>query len=508
MHCRIVWPEATVIDLFKAHKTFVKQTLPKHSLATLVRREEAYMPDDVAQATRERTGEQFEEAKQEALAVTRRIASRLVTGPTTLDNTPIKALLAPLKAALAAYVTAQRAHVAAFAHTTTAPETDAADPSPVETGAAAMGRRVVRCQHPACDGILAATWDCLQCHKHTCAKCEQPVLTEPHVCNPDHLATAQRIRSECRACPQCHVPIFRSEGCTQMFCTQCHVAFDWRTGRVFADQRRIHNPHFFEWQQQQQQQQPATANAAAAPGHTACELAAVAWPELADALDRAFMVEWRARGVPGRRATRLDTLLRELAVRVTGAQDQAYTVTADTYRTLRIERLKGKITDEQWRRKLALREGNRRVARDALLVLEALMDSCRAVAVRMLTHTLALLAALDEFEALIQLANDGWKQIAAGWGRKSTTYYLALNDRNDRWIVHENKCPDTVDANTRNLTAEREQREIQHAEALARREAHRAGALQALQQARADMRTAVERAENTLAASRALPNRP
>jgi hypothetical protein len=55
------------------------------------------------------------------------------------------------------------------------------------------------------------------------------------------------IKAECRNCPSCKTSIFKIEGCDQMWCTQCNIAFSWKTGEIFKSTAAVHNPHYFEW---------------------------------------------------------------------------------------------------------------------------------------------------------------------------------------------------------------------------------------------------------------------
>ena len=76
---------------------------------------------------------------------------------------------------------------------------------------------------------------------------------DQHVCDSSHLMSIAKIQKECRSCPQCSVYIFKIDGCDQMWCTQCNIAFSWKTGEV--ERGRIHNPHFIEFLNQMTDEQ-------------------------------------------------------------------------------------------------------------------------------------------------------------------------------------------------------------------------------------------------------------
>jgi len=100
------------------------------------------------------------------------------------------------------------------------------------------------CPGEECRGFLSDDWVCGICKETFCDKCHE-VNAAGHVCDPDTVKTMKLLKRDTKPCPKCNAPIHRLEGCAQMWCTQCHTAFDWRTGHV--ETGRIHNPHYFEF---------------------------------------------------------------------------------------------------------------------------------------------------------------------------------------------------------------------------------------------------------------------
>ncbi len=110
-----------------------------------------------------------------------------------------------------------------------------------------------RCPAENCKGYLSNRWKCELCSVIVCKDCHKIKNNNnnnedeggnEHVCNNDDVETARMITANTKACPSCTVPIFKIDGCDQMWCVSCHTAFSWATGKI---QTAVHNPHYFEW---------------------------------------------------------------------------------------------------------------------------------------------------------------------------------------------------------------------------------------------------------------------
>ena len=106
-------------------------------------------------------------------------------------------------------------------------------------------KRYFRCSTADCKGFFSSdNHVCAVCNQSTCYTCLQAKTGPEHECDPEHVASAETLKKATVACPSCHVRIQKSEGCDQMFCTQCMTAFSYRTGEIVTGV--IHNPHYYQ----------------------------------------------------------------------------------------------------------------------------------------------------------------------------------------------------------------------------------------------------------------------
>lgn len=104
-------------------------------------------------------------------------------------------------------------------------------------------RAAAHCRDGSCGGFQDESGECMACRTRYCVSCQEPEhgLTP---CLEEKKRDIDLVRSVSKPCPGCHVPIQKSSGCYQMWCTRCRTGFDWNTGAVIAT--NLHNPHFFE----------------------------------------------------------------------------------------------------------------------------------------------------------------------------------------------------------------------------------------------------------------------
>lgn len=135
---------------------------------------------------------------------------------------------------------------------------------------------IKNCGKTNCKGLLSNKWICGICKTKFCKSCgeekgianDSEILNEEeelvqeskesveevqetkerelHICDPNLVETMKAIQKETKSCPKCGINIFKIEGCSQMWCINCHTAFNWTTRQI--ETGRIHNPHYYDWQ--------------------------------------------------------------------------------------------------------------------------------------------------------------------------------------------------------------------------------------------------------------------
>ena len=105
---------------------------------------------------------------------------------------------------------------------------------------------VHKCGSDSCDGFLSTAWKCRKCSGWTCSDCGvfKGQDANVHVCKEEDKASMDAIKKDSRRCVGCGIYVHKISGCNQMYCTVCHTAWDYRTGRKVNG--TIHNPHYIE----------------------------------------------------------------------------------------------------------------------------------------------------------------------------------------------------------------------------------------------------------------------
>lgn len=83
---------------------------------------------------------------------------------------------------------------------------------------------------------------CGLCHSKICLNCHE-IIQPNHACKPELVRSIRKLESDSKPCPRCCAMIYRTEGCTHMYCTHCQTYFDWETMEIMTKNTNDHYIH-------------------------------------------------------------------------------------------------------------------------------------------------------------------------------------------------------------------------------------------------------------------------
>lgn len=245
MSCKRAWNHDLLYDQFP--KTFLHTELKKRREELLFDHEKSLMPATQVYVEMEMKTSTFKKQASELRARIKTLKHELMNGGNTHAYIPLDEWEKQER-----HLVAKRIEVDACRHEL--------------KFATDMNQRILRtnlnvnrerrqfmrsCPAEGCRGFLSSQWKCGLCNVWVCPDCHEVkggARDTEHTCKPENIETAKLLAKDTKPCPNCATMIFKIEGCDQMFCTQCHTAFSWRTGRI--ESGVIHNPHYYEYLRQ------------------------------------------------------------------------------------------------------------------------------------------------------------------------------------------------------------------------------------------------------------------
>lgn len=350
LYCKHVWDAEVIDGLPGFTRTFRKTELRRSRIKTLWERERSLLPQRQVLLVRDTLRRRANSAHSGYMAVLRQLSN---INDRSIDVTP--QLCATLQKFRQEYRQATDEFFAAGGRQ----QPSAGSPgSSSGTDVAAVTMTTLKCSVDGCRGFLSSAWRCGLCETFTCKDCFEVKGSSrdaPHACKEENLATANELKRSTKGCPKCGIRIFRTEGCSQMFCTACNTPFDWNTGRVIEG--RVHNPHAFEFYQRAAASGDAAALQGARGGALPCDGALERWDHWAGiVLVNRLRQKFQTGGldVQFRTITDLYRLCVEQSVAVpVAAYDQT------TYEAYGMRFLRSELSEEGWRRALSAAETRR-----------------------------------------------------------------------------------------------------------------------------------------------------
>jgi hypothetical protein len=230
MHCRKGWTRGVLGTMVT--KTFINNTYFKYRQDILLNREKSFIPQFQMHAEREKRARDLEKENDKITIEYNKIMAEYNKAIAVIQNkrSALYRRISRVRAGLDEEGTAHEAE---------------------KKKEAERQKFVRRCTAEGCKGFLSSVWKCGLCNVWVCPDCFEVKgdnKDADHTCKKENLETAALIKKDTKPCPTCGEMIMKTEGCSQMFCTSCHNAFDWNTCKVVTT-GVIHNPHYFQWLQ-------------------------------------------------------------------------------------------------------------------------------------------------------------------------------------------------------------------------------------------------------------------
>lgn len=262
---------------------------------------------------------------------------------------------------------------------------------------------IMGCPVDNCRGFLSQAWKCGTCETYICSKCREPKDgrdDENHVCNPETVETVKMLKNETKPCPNCAVPIYKISGCPQMWCTSCKTTFCWNTGKI--ETGVIHNPHFYQWQREQN-----GGVAPRVPGDIPGGCNGMPWVNTV----RVIMQQRKTNFIHWQNCHRIVAHIQNITYNQyperLGQEDNS---------DLRLSYLIKEINDEQWLKKLVLRQKKAEKNHDVYQVLQLVVQSLIDIFNRFVRENIDIIA---ETTALRQYANTELQKIQIKYSNKT-----------------------------------------------------------------------------------------